>query len=340
MPTENPCSRTTRRTARSVPFMDGLESRMLLSSAPTSAEAATNALESKISLPVSTKVVHISSSSQLNNGANWPGRGQSITLSLAPGSYSLSSRFVYGNVSIVAADSAHPPTINLPQVFKKVSAAKYLGGNATLYVLGSLNVRNVKTTGGENAVFVGTSSSGKVDVENVNMTDGGAIFRGSGGSTVLLKNIQSGGIPRTNFIANFDHNIGTVIFDNRGTSSALQQGGHIVSGNPVGEATIRVMDVDSLTLIGVTTRPWFYKPGREWKQDVQLRPSSNIIKVIDCNFYQPDVGDMTWRSPARPINEVDFINSHLTKGPNVTNGVKTITFSNTLIGSSKVTKTI
>jgi hypothetical protein len=100
-----------------------------------------------------------------------------------------------------------------------------------------------------------------------------------------------------------------------------------------------VMNVDSLTLIGVTTSPWFYKSGQEWKQDVQLRPSSNIIKVIDCNFYQPDVGDMTWREPAKPINEVDFVNTHLTKGPNITNGVKMITFSNVLIGSSKTAKT-
>jgi hypothetical protein len=258
---------------------------------------------------------------------------------LDPGTYSVSPRFVYGNVSIVAANASNPPTLSLPPVYKKQSGSKYIGGNGVLYALGSLNIRNVKTTGGENTTFLGTSTSGKIDAENVKM-DGGAIYRGSGGSTVLLKNIQSSGIPRANFLANYDHNIGTVVFDNRGVSTAIQQGGHIVGGNPIGEAAIRVMDVNNLVLIGVKTRPWFYKPGREWKQDVQLRPSSNKIQVIACDFYQPDVGDMTWRLPAKPINEVDFIDSHLAKGPNITNGVKLIKFSNTLIGSSRVTKTV
>ena len=117
----------------------------------------------------------------------------------------------------------------------------------------------------------------------------------------------------------------------------------IDNGSADGEAAIRVMDVDTLDLIGITTTPkWIYKSGHEWKQDVQLRPSSDLIKVIDCNFYQPDIGDMTWREPAKPINEVDLIDSHLTKSPNITNGVKMITFSNTLIGSSAraLTKTI
>jgi hypothetical protein len=321
--------------------MDGLESRTLFSAAASwTSEVAS--IESKITLPVSTNVVHIGSKQSVKtlNNAKWPGKGQSVTFVLDPGTYSVSPRFVVGNVSIVAADPAHPPTISLPAVYKMKTAAKYIGGNGTLYVLGSLNVRNVKTTGGENALFIGTSSSGKVDAENVNMTDGGAIFRGSGGSSVLLKNIQSEGIPRANFISNYDHNIGTVVVDNRGTSTPIQQGGHIVGGQPIGETAIRVMDVNTLYLVGVTTKPWFYKPGREWKQDVQLRPSSNIIKVIACNIYQPDIGDMMWRLPAQPINEVDLIDSHFTKSPNITNGVKVIKFSNTLIGANKVTKTV
>jgi hypothetical protein len=340
MRTEIPCTRAKSRTSQSLALFDSLESRTLLSAASWTSEIAS--VESKITLPISTNVVHIGSSKSVKslNSANWPGKGQSVTFSLDPGTYSVSARFVYGNVSIVAADPAHPPTLSLPAVYKKKSASKFIGGNGTLYVLGSLNVRNVKTTGGENALFLGTSSSGKVDAENINMTDGGAIFRGSGGSSVLLKNIQSHGIPRANFISNYDHNIGTVVVDNRGTSTPIQQGGHIVGGQPIGETAIRVMDVNSMYLVGVTTKPWFYKPGREWKQDVQLRPSSNIIKVIACNIYQPDVGDMAWRLPAKPINEVDFIDSHLTKGPNITNGVKVIKFSNTRIGSTVTSKTI
>ena len=191
-------------------------------------------------------------------------------------------------------------------------------------------------------MFLGSSSSGKIDAENINMTDGGAIWRGSGGTSVLLKNIAIHGKAVANVISNYDHVVKTVVVDNRGTSTPIQQGGEIDNGQPVGEAAIRVMDVGTLDLIGITTTPWMYKSGHEWKQDVQLRPSSDLIKVIDCNFYQPDVGDMTWRSPAKPINEVDFIDSHLTKSPNITNGVKMITFSNTLIGSSAraLTKTI
>jgi len=172
------------------------------------------------------------------------------------------------------------------------------------------------------------------------MTDGGAMWLGSGGQNIYFKDNDILGKPRKYAYANFNHMVNKLTIDNSGTSVPVQQGGSIVNGSPVGEAAIRIMDVNTAVLKGITTRPWFYKSGQEWKQDVQLRPSSNLIQVISCNFYQPDVGDMTWRSPAKPINEVDFINSHLTKSPNITNGVSVIKFSNTLIGGTRTTKTI
>lgn len=178
MPTESPCIRKTRRTACSVPLMGQLESRTMFSAISSSLNASIAKLESSITLPVSTNVVHIGPSRSVKTltAAKWPGKSDKpVTFSLDPGTYSLKAQFVPGNVSIIAADPSHPPTLKLPPTFKKISSSKYLGSNPTLYVLGSLTVKNVQTTGGKLAVFLGSSSSGKIDAENINMTDGGAI---------------------------------------------------------------------------------------------------------------------------------------------------------------------
>jgi hypothetical protein len=170
--------------------------------------------------------------------------------------------------------------------------------------------------------------------------DGGAVWRGNGAKAAYFYNNEVRGKPRANVYSSYGGTVGTCVIDHSGTSVPVQQGGRFVNGNPVGEAAIRIMNVNSLTLKGIRTTPWFYKPGQEWKQDVQLRPSSNIIKVINCNFYQVDVGDMTWRKPALPISRVEFTNCTFAKSPNVTAGVKTIVFSNVKIGGSTVSKTL
>jgi len=120
----------------------------------------------------------------------------------------------------------------------------------------------------------------------------------------------------------------------------VQQGGVVTGGSPKGEAAIRFMNTNYLTMIGVKTKPFFYKPGVIWKQDVQLRPTGTLYKIVNCNFYVVDVGDMAWRKPALPLKEVQFINCTFAKTPHITSGVGTVKIINCKIGGSTVNKTL
>ena len=128
------------------------------------------------------------------------------------------------------------------------------------------------------------------------------------------------------------------VIDNSGTDIPVRQGGQIVKGKPIGEAAIRIMDADDLTLIGIKTMPWFYKPGYEWKQDVQLRPASKHVSVIDCDFYQVDIGDMTWRKPSHKIDRVDFLDCMMTKSPSLQPGVGVVTLTSCCVKGKMMTK--
>ncbi len=308
----------------------------LTAKAPASSSTSVSSTSSTISSTATTKlsgtVTYIGPTRAVKSldAAHWPAKGQTATFVLDPSStpYPVSLHFIAGNLTIISADPNKRATLKLPAVFKKNSGGTYIASNPTLSVNGSLTIENINTVGGMDAVLLGSSTTGNIDCEDVDMTDGGALWRGSGGNTILLKNNDIHGRPRANVISNYDHTVNKVTVDNSGTNVPIQQGGVMVNGQPVGEAAIRIMDVNTLALIGVKTLPWLYKSGQEWKQDVQLRPSSNLITVTNCTMYQADVGDMTWRSPARPINEVDFVNCTFTKSPNLTNGVKLMTIKN------------
>jgi hypothetical protein len=196
---------------------------------------------------------------------------------------------------------------------------------------------DVRTTGGSSIILLGSSTSANIDAQRVTLSDGGCMWLGSGGNNIYFKNNVMLGRPHNYVYANFNNRLHNLTIDHSGTSVAIQQGGHFSNGNPVGEAAIRLMQVDYATLIGIKTKPWFYKPGKEWKQDVQLRPTSKFIKVVNCSFYQPDVGDMLWRQPALPMGEVDFINCTFVKSPSVTNGVHIIKIVDCRISSSGYT---
>ena len=187
--------------------------------------------------------------------------------------------------------------------------------------------------------MLGSSECGSIVAENVQM-DGGAIWRGNGAKSAYFRNNKIYGRPRANVYSSYGGKVGTCVIDNSGHDVPVTQGGRIVNGNPVGEAAIRIMNVNDLTLKGIRTKPWFYTSGKVWKQDVQLRPDSNIIKVINCNFYQVDVGDMVWRVPALPIDRVEFTNCTFVKMPNVTSGVKMIVYDNVKVGSNTINKTV
>jgi hypothetical protein len=130
------------------------------------------------------------------------------------------------------------------------------------------------------------------------------------------------------------------VIDNRGTNIAVPQGGSIVNGNPQGETAIRVMNVNDLTLINVKTKPWMYKPGQIWKQDIQIRPSSKSVKIINCNFYIADVGDMTWRKPAQPVQSVEFVNCTMKTMPHITAGAKSVKLTGCVVNGKSVSATL
>ena len=310
----------------------------------TTSIKTTSTTTTSTSQPTGT-VIHIGPNETVKtlNNAYWPSAGSKpVTFILDPSStpYTLSPHFLYGNLTIEAANPNNRPTIALPPSYKEESASKYDAENPTIEVVGTLNVSDVNTSGGINTIFLGSEPGGNIDAQRVHMLQGGAMWLGSGGNDVTFKDNQILGKPRYYAYANFNNTLNNLVIDNSDTTVPVQQGGWIVDGQPIGEAAIRIMDVNNATLEDIITTPWFYKSGQEWKQDVQLRPSSKDIQVIGCHFYQPDVGDMTWRSPAMPIQEVDFIDDSFDKSPNITNGVSEIKFSDTLIGSHDLTETL
>ena len=210
---------------------------------------------------------------------------------------------------------------------------------ASVRVTGSFTIKGFNTIGGENAILLGSAKNAVIDCEDMHM-DGGAIWRGDGANSVYFKNNEIYGPARANVYSSYNYTVHTCVIDNSGIEVPIQQGGHIVKGTPIGEAAIRVMNVDDMTMIHVKTLPWFYKPGKEWKQDVQLRPASKHITLIGCSFYQPDIGDMTWRKPAHPIDRVDFIDCTLVKMPQVHPGANIISFSNCTINGKLVNKAV
>src|SRR5215204_3612728 len=92
------------------------------------------------------KTIYISSSSGLNS-ADWPSSGEStrFVLDSHGGPYNLSFRYVTGNLTIESSNSSDPAVIKLPDVWDSNGIAD----NGTLTVKGSLTIRNIKTTGGE-----------------------------------------------------------------------------------------------------------------------------------------------------------------------------------------------
>ena len=274
----------------------------------------------------------------------WPKKGGAsikVILDYSSTAYSTGNITVNGVVTITSADPNHEATLKLPSSFGSTPTGPDVGvpvGAPAFMVNGSLSISNLNTTGGMNGILLGSSQTANIICEDITMTDGGGFWRGSGGENIFFKDNDNLGKPRAYDYANFTNIVDNVVIDNSGTNVPVPQGGSIVNGQPQGETAIRVMDVNNLTMYKVTTAPWFYKPGVIWKQDVQLRPTSGDITIIDCSFYMPDIGDMTWRNPAQPIQKVDFIDSTLVKAPHITSGVKLIEYTNTTI-AGKITNT-
>jgi len=302
-----------------------------------------DALESRTHFSVaSPKIVNIGPSRAIKtlSAAPWPSKGQTVKFVLDYSStpYVVKNRQVSGNLTITAADPGKKPVLKLGASYKQ-HGGKMVAGDGSLKVFGTLNISNVKTVGGDNTIFLGSVSGANIDCENIEM-DGGAVWKGTGANNVVFKNNIIHGNPRGNVYANWNNRVKSCIIDHSGTSVPIPQGGRFVKGNPIGESPIRVMNVDSLTLKGIKTKPWFYKGGKIWKQDLQIRPSSGTIKVIDCNFYIADVGDMVWRKPALKIRSVEFINCTMKKMPHLTGGVLSCKMTNCLVGGARMTKTL
>jgi hypothetical protein len=257
----------------------------------------------------------------MNAALKMMGKGKDFEFVVDPGTYSVSRIAIYGDVEITAADPNNEPVFKLDG-----------NGDPTLNVSSNLIINNIKVQGGSKVILLGSIAGACINAQNITMTDGGGIWQGSGGDNLYFRDNDDLGKPATYVYSNFDHAVNDCTIDNSGTDVPIPQGGSVSSnGTVTGETAIRVMDVNNLTIIAVKTQPFFYKPGHEWKQDIQLRPSSDLIRLIDCTFYNPDVGDMTWRSPAHPVDEVDFINCTITKDVSLEAGAKLVKFENTTI---------
>jgi hypothetical protein len=292
------------------------------------------------------RVVHIGPERDIKTlkDVKWPGTKDAPTEFLLDPSdtpYVVGQYFLNGKLWIEPADWDNRPTLQLANTFKKKSKSSnsMIAGNPSLNVNGTLIIRGMNTIGGEDTVLLGSAKTGNIDCEDVQM-DGGAVWRGSGGNEIYFKDNESLGIARANVYSSYTNPVRSCVIDNSGTDVPVLQGGRMVNGNAIGEAAIRIMNVDELSLIGVKTTPWFYKPGKIWKQDVQLRPSSKHITVIGCDFYQVDIGDMTWRKPAHPIDKVDFIDCTLAKLPSLQLGIAKVTLTNCVVNGKNVTKAL
>ncbi len=291
------------------------------------------------------RVVHIGPTRDIKTlkDVKWPGTKDAPTefvLDYSKTPYVLGQYYLNGKLWIEPADWDNRPTLQLANTFKKSKKSNSIvAGNPSLNVNGTLIIRGMNTIGGIDTVLLGSAKTGNIDCENVHM-DGGAMWRGSGGNDIYFQDNEVHGIPRANVYSSYTNTVHKCVIDNSGTDVPVQQGGRMSNGNPIGEAAIRIMNVDDLTLIGVKTAPWFYKPGKIWKQDVQLRPSSKHITLLDCNFYLVDIGDMTWRKPAHPIDRVDFIDCTLAKTPSLQKGIAKVTLTNCNVGGKIVTKAL
>jgi hypothetical protein len=285
-----------------------------------------------IELPGDATVIDVGSSRSVKTidaALKMTGKGKSYKIVLDPGTYSVSAAWIYGNVEITAANASSEPVLKLA------------GSNdPTLNVVNNLIINDIKTQGGSKAILLGSTTGANINAQNITMTDGGGVWLGSGGNNIYFRDNDILGKPYTYVYGNFNATVNSCTIDNSGTSVAIPQGG-VVSGGEVisGEAAIRVMDVNDLTIIGVKTAPFLYKPGQEWKQDIQLRPSSQLIRLIDCTFYNPDIGDMTWRTPAHPVDEVDFIDCTITKGVSLEAGAMLVKYESTTIAGKLVNGT-
>jgi hypothetical protein len=163
------------------------------------------------------------------------------------------------------------------------------------------------------------------------MLDGGSVWNGQGVNTAYFKDNEVYGVPYDYVYANFTGVANKVVIDHSGTKVPVQQGSK--------EAAIRFMNVNDLTLKGIITKP-HYNGGRILKQDVQLRPASKSFKIINCHFGIIDIGDMTWRKPALPIQNVTITDSILDKGVHITSGVGTVRIINTKVAGSIWNKTL
>ena len=271
-------------------------------------------------------VVHVGPSEAVKSldAVKWPARGDTSALDVvvdySSTPYSVGHHGFWGNVTIEPADPAHPPTLKLEQT-----------NYPTFYSNYKLTIRNLKTVGGSKGILTGTNTAGSVDVENVTMTDGGSVWRGQGCVNAVFKNNNVFGVPYDYVYSNFTGVAKNVLIDNSGTSVPVPQG--------TKEAAIRFMNVDNLTIRNVVTKPHF-NGGRILKQDIQLRPASKTMNIIGCKFYIADVGDMTWRKPALPVQSVTFTNCTMTLMPHITSGVKTVRLVNCRVGGKLVTKTL
>jgi hypothetical protein len=278
--------------------------------------------DAPIETPGGATVIYVGSSrsvKSVDQALNETGKGKNYEIIVDPGTYTVSHHALYGNVTITASNDSNEPVF-------KMSGNDY----PTLYNNGNLIINHVKITGGGHVIVMGSTPGSNINAQDIT-TDGGAIWIGSGGNNIYMRDNDVFGKAYKYVYGNFNNIVNSCTIDNSGDSNPIPQGGSVSGGSVSGEAAIRVMDVNDLTIIGVKTTPFFYKSGQEWKQDVQIRPSSDLIRLIDCTFYNPDIGDMTWRSPAHPVDEVDFINCTITKDVSLEAGAKLVKFENTTI---------
>ena len=270
-------------------------------------------------------VVHIGPTQAVKSldAAKWPSKGQSVTflVDASPTPYKLSHHGVFGNVTIEPSDPSKRPTFQL-------QGTNY----PTIYSNGMVTIKNINTIGGSKIILTGSNPHGSLDVENVKMLDGGSVWNGQGVNSAYFKDNEVYGVPYDYVYANFTGVANKVVIDNSGTKVPVQQGSK--------EAAIRFMNVNDLTLKGVITKPHYGSGGRILKQDVQLRPSSRSFKIINCHFGIIDIGDMTWRKPALPVQNVTITDSILDKGVHITSGVGTVRIINTKVAGSIWNKTL
>jgi hypothetical protein len=313
-------------------------------SSSSSSSSSTSTSTPTTTTTSSTNVIHIGPNEAIKSLADvtFPSANAApVTYVLDSSSkpYQVSKTNIYGNVTIEAADPNNMPTLALPSSFKVDSGGGYTADGASFTVYGTLTIRDMNITGGGDTVLLGSEPGANILSEDIH-TDGGAIWRGSGLNDGTFIDSVVVGNPRANVFSNYDNTANKVVIDNTATDLAIPQGGRIINGNPIGEAAIRMMDVNTLTMIHVATKPWFYKSGEEWKQDVQLRPSSGSMTLEDCSFYQADIGDMTWRAPADPINYVELDNCTMTLAPHITDGVKEVKLVDCVAAGKKVSETL